>query len=96
MTDQMRNFVDQRYPSLKAATKRRAVYARFSTLNQLLDVQGYNEEKKEIIRFIQENKEALLKDPKTPRRDRLAVRALSLGFHIYKLLWKQYLKIQRG
>ncbi|MGT2684467.1 glycosyltransferase family 2 protein [Streptococcus pneumoniae] len=96
MTDQMRNFVDQRYPSLKAATKRRAVYARFSTLNQLLDVQGYNEEKKEIIRFIQDNKEALLENPKTPKRDRLAVRALSLGFCIYKLLWKQYLKIQRG
>lgn len=96
MTDEMRSFVDKKYPALKKATLRRTVYARFSTLNQMLDVKGFEQEKNEIVSFILKNKRALLKDPMLPKRDRAAYVALSLGLPIYKLFWKAYLKVQRG
>lgn len=60
MTDQMADKVIRRYPNLRNAVVRRQVYARFSTLNQMLDVNGYHEERKAIIRFIKQYKKAIL------------------------------------
>lgn len=88
MTDQMADKVIRRYPNLRNAVVRRQVYARFSTLNQMLDVNGYHEERKAIIRFIKQYKKAILKDKRSPKRDKIAVRLLSMGYPIYKMAWK--------
>ncbi len=90
MTDSMAKDVLATFPDLEKAVLRRQVYSRFSTLNQMLDVKEkvYKEKCKEIIRYIRENKKALLSDKRLPRRDRLALYLLSMGFFFYKLAWK--------
>lgn len=88
MTDQMADKVIRRYPNLRNAVVRRQVYARFSTLNQMLDVNGYHKERKAIIRFIKQYKKAILNDKRSPKRDKIAVRLLSMGYPIYKMAWK--------
>ena len=88
MTDQMAEDVSAAFPHLEQAVLRRRVYARFSTLNQMLDVKGYQKERSEIISFIRTNASAVLKDKKTPKRDRFAIYALRLGYPVYRLAWK--------
>ena len=88
MTDQMARTVEKRYPQLSRAVLRRRVYARFSTLNQMLDVKGYQKERKEIIHFIKENQRQILKDEKAPGRDKIAIRLLNLGYPLYRIAWK--------
>lgn len=90
MTDQMADYVNHKYPELKKATLRRQAYARFSTLNQMLDTTEAHQEKKEIVEFLKKNEKKVLADPKTPRRDRIAYRLLDSGELVYKGFWKLY------
>lgn len=90
MTDQMAKDVVAKYPDLAAATQRRQVYARFSTLNQTLDAPNATSVRKQLIAYIREHKKAVLADPKTPRRDHLAYLMLAMGFPLYRLAWKAY------
>jgi glycosyltransferase involved in cell wall biosynthesis len=98
MTNQMADYVSNKYPDLKDATLRRQGYAYFSTLNQMLNVDEpeYIEKRKEIIKFLKSNKSSVIKNHRTPKRDKLAYYCLSLGFPFYKFCWKLYRKFQRG
>jgi len=98
MTDQMATEISARYPSLESATLRRRVYSRFSTLNQMLDVKDRNAviEREKIIKFIYDHQRAVMSDPLAPRRDKVAIRLLQLGFPIYRFFWKEYRKIKKG
>ena len=69
---------------------RRRVYARFSTLNQMLHTQGYDKERSEIIRFILHYKKSILKDPLAPRRDKIAIRLLDTNYNLYRMFWTAY------
>lgn len=93
MTDKMAKDVYQNYPNLKNGLLRRKVYARFSMLNQMLDVEGYNNERKEILKYIRKYRMNVLKDKKAPKRDKFAILLLSLGYPIYKTCWKIYSSI---
>lgn len=95
MTDKMAEDVLKVYPDLEEAVLRRRVYARFSTLNQMLDVNEYELEKKKIIYFIKDNKKHLLKNRDVPKRDIFAIRLLGSGYSFYKFFWKLYLKIEK-
>ncbi len=92
MTDQMAESVVGKYPDLKNATQRRQLYARFSTLNQTLNVKGKSIKiiQKEIIDYINQHKSPVLKDPLTPKRDKIACFVLSFGLPIYKITWNAY------
>ena len=92
MTDAMGREVVETWPDLADAVLRRRVYARFSTLNQMLDTRECPEARRGIIRFIRENAGAVLKNPRAPRRDKLAIVALSLGYPAYRLALKAYRK----
>lgn len=92
MTDQMAKTVSDVYPDLAKAVLRRQVYARFSTLNQMLDAKNVLQQRKEIVNFLKKHKREVLKDPKTPKRDRLAYLMLALGYPIYRMAWKFYEK----
>lgn len=95
MTDQMAKFVGDKYPNLRQATLRRQVYARFSTLNKILETGGAVAEKDEIISFLKQHKNAVLKDPKTPKRDRIAYLMLGLGLPLYRSAWNLYVKVKK-
>ena len=98
MTDKMGHEVIKAYPSLRQAVLRRRVYARFSTLNQMLGTDDYEKEREQIIRFILHHKKRILKDPRAPRRDKIAIRLrdkiairlLSVSYGLYKAFWRTY------
>lgn len=96
MTDKMANDVKKRYPDLAEAVLRRQVYARFSTLNQMLDVQDYDKERNDIISYIKNNKSQVLANPKIPKRDKFAYFCLNFGFGFYKFIIKRYFRIKKG
>ncbi|MBR1443324.1 MAG: glycosyltransferase family 2 protein [Firmicutes bacterium] len=98
MTDQMADYVQNKYPDLSKATLRRRGYARFSTLNQMFDIQGnrFIEIRKEIIQYLKKIALPVLRDRYTPNRDKIAYVCLLMGFPIYKFIWKIYFKCQRG
>ncbi len=88
MTDKMAEDVEKVYPDLAQAVLRRRVYARFSTLNQMLDVDGYKKERDEIISFIKAHKREIMADEHAPGRDKMAMRMLSMGYPVYRMAWK--------
>lgn len=92
MTDQMAKSVVTRYPDLKSATQRRQLYARFSTLNQTLNVKGkaIKPIQADIINYIKLHKKSVIKDPLTPKRDKIACFVLNFGLPGYKLMWNGY------
>ena len=90
MTDQMANDILDVFPYLKSATLRRRVYARFSTLNQMLDIDTFKKEKEEIIGFIKRNRTEILKDKKAPIRDKAAIILLGVSYQLYRMIWKNY------
>lgn len=92
MTDKMGEEVLQFYPDLTKAVLRRRVYARFSTLNQMLDVVGYEKERASIINFINEHRAEVMADNFTPLRDRLAILLLGISYKLYSMVWKLHFK----
>ncbi|MGN0268869.1 MAG: glycosyltransferase family 2 protein [Lachnospiraceae bacterium] len=90
MTDKMAKDVLAVYPSLEKAVLRRRVYSRISTLNQMLNAEGYEEERRKIISFIKKNGKIIRKDPKLPKRDRMALFLLNISYRLYRLCWLSY------
>lgn len=88
MTDQMARETLTVFPDLKQAVIRRRVYARFSTLNQLQDVPGYQEERTQMIAFIKQYRKEILQNSKAPRRDKLAIILLSISYSLYRMCWR--------
>lgn len=91
MTDLMATDVLNSYPNLEKAVKRRQLYARFSTLNQMLNVgEEFEREKKEIVNYIKKNKMEILKNKRAPKRDKIAVFLFSINYSLYKFCWLTY------
>ena len=88
MTDKMAEEVLAVYPDLKKAVIRRRVYSRFSTLNQLQDVQGYQKEKKQLITFIKQYRKDIMYNSRVPRRDKIGMILLSISYSLYRKCWK--------
>ncbi len=91
MTDRMAAYITEKYPSLASAALRRRVYARFSTINQMVHEAGMSEDRREMIKFIRTHQKAVLSDPLTPQRDKWAIHLLRLGYPIYSICWRIYL-----
>ena len=86
-TDMMAKGILSVYPDLRNAVIRRRVYSRFSTLNQLEGVKGYDDLKKDIISFIRKYSKVVLNDPQAPTRDHLAIRLLLTDYDLYRKMW---------
>ena len=95
MTDRMAADVVSVYPDLADAALRRRVYARFSTLNQLLET-DLDDLKQEQIQFIKKYRKELLLRKRTPKRDKAAILFLMFGLKSYSLMWKYYQKLLAG
>lgn len=97
MTDSMAEYINKKYPELKKATLRRQVYARFSTINQMLDVTNESDlaTRKELIEYVKRNSRAVLVDSKIPFRDKMAILMIKINFDFYKFIWNIYLPLHR-
>ena len=92
-SDEMCDFCSQTFPSIEKATIRRRVWARLNVLTQIaVSKKGYKPIKP-IISFVKKHGKIVLKDKRAPKRDKLAIRCLSVGFWFFKLVWKTYQKI---
>lgn len=99
MTDRMAADVIKKYPDLSEAITRRRVYARFSTLNQMLMItdSSYIEQRRELIRFIKAHSRDVLFDPRAPKRDKAAIVLLLFNYRLYRRCWLYYTrKIMAG
>lgn len=90
MTDKMSKDVLDKFPDLERAVKRRRIYARFSTLNQMQDVTTHQDKKRDLISFIRKNTWELLRNSKVPKRDKLAAMLLYISYPLYRACWKAY------
>lgn len=96
MTDKMAAAVVKRYPDLADAVLRRQVYARLSTLNQMLNVKGYQDERRALLDYIKKNRFLVLNNPKTPRRDKIALKILRVSYKLYRFSWGKYEQYVKG
>lgn len=94
LTDEMAENVTHVYPDLSEAVLRRQIYARISTLNQMLDVKNpaYRRRRDQIYREIISRKNNLVKNSLVPKRDIIAIRLLSFSLKLYSIVWKLYCK----
>ena len=92
MTDIMAADVIKQFPDLRQATLRRQIYARFSTLNQMLNVTElkYIDIRNKIIKKILSHKKQIIMDSQAPTRDKIAMVLLAFNFKLYKFLWELY------
>ena len=90
MTDDMAADIVDFFPNLKKAALRRRVYARFSTLNQMAEVDKDNkDEVQEMIKFIKKYKWNILTDSNVPIRDKFAVLLIQINYNLYKYVWQK-------
>ena len=93
-TQEMCDYIKNKYPDLEKACDRRLMYAYLSTLSQLAkSKEKFPEEQKQLTTYIKKNGKKILKDSRVPKRDKLGIISLTFGFKIYKILWKMYSKI---
>jgi len=90
MTDKMGIDVIKKYPKLKDAVMRRRVYARLSTINQMLNVDEYNKERSELIKFVNKNRNNVMFNRKVPKRDKAALILLAISYKLYRFCWLSY------
>lgn len=92
-TEEMCDYINDKYPDLSNGCKRRMMYAYLSTLTQLVKSNDKrNKYKKELFEYIKKNRKEVLKDKRIPKRDRTALYATYLGYTLFGLCWKIYEK----
>lgn len=97
LTDQMCDEIEAQYPNLKDSINKKRVTSRFSVLRQMAVVKLNEQEKileKEIVKYIKQRKNEILKNDKTSKRDKIALMALMLGKRFFAFSWKVYCKIK--
>lgn len=93
-TQEMCEYIKNKYPDLEKACDRRLMYAYLSTLSQLAkSKEKFPEEQKQLTTYIKKNGKKILKDSRVPKRDKLGIISLRFGFKMYKKIWKIYSRI---
>ena len=96
MTDRMAENSLKKYPGLKPAILRRRVYARLSTINQMLDTESYSDKRDEMISFVKSHAKEILKNQRAPKRDKAAITLLGINYRLYRKIWKTYRRYIMG
>ena len=92
-TEEMCDYIEEKYKDLENGCKRRLMYAYLSTLTQLVKCKKIEKEyKNRLMKYIKENRQEVLKDKRIPKRDRLALYATYLGINGFSTCWKIYEK----
>lgn len=79
-------------------TKKRRMHARFSILRQIVmvndntnvDQKSLRHTEQNLVKYLRQHKDYILKNPLASRRDKLAIRSLQLGLPAFKFAWKKY------
>lgn len=93
-TTRMLDFLEEKYPQLQKAVNRYRIYADFRILRMLVCYDNKEKELEErLIKEIQQLKWGVMKDRNTPKRDIIAIIAITMGRSIFKTFWYIYSKI---
>ena len=61
--------------------------------NQVQNDEKVNNQKRvEIIKYVKQNSREVAKNPKTPKRDKIAFILLKIGYPLYRFCWLQHQK----
>ncbi len=91
MADAMAAYITENYPDLTLAARRKQLHACLSTLTQLVNSRMREPAvEKALIARINALRPDAMKDPRTPRRDKLAMMALRFGFPFFSFAWRIY------
>lgn len=88
MADGMCHDVLSVYPDLEKATIRYRVYTRFVLYNRMLKSPDYEQQKEDVISFINSYRKDILLDSDAPIRDRLAMLLFTLNRKLYEKVWR--------
>lgn len=92
VSEDMLQFVSNKYPQIINAAVRRFVYSNHHLLNLMYGSKNYSEEiEKKLIKNIKQNARTVLKDKKSSFKDKAAVICLYMG----KLFYKNCFKIMK-
>ena len=98
LTDEMCDYLDLNYPELKNSIERRRFYSRFNVLRQMVVSKNLDDKlikkEDEIIKWIKDRKKEIMKNPKSSKRDKLALICLCFGKRFFELMWKFYERIK--
>ena len=94
--DNLADWTVDKYPDLSEAANVKRVFVRLSTLSQMVNSNYCDPVRvKEMRDTIMRYKKSVLKNPKTPSRDKFGVLAISLGWTFYKIVWRVYYTVNR-
>jgi len=90
----MLEFIKQHYPDIEDAVLRYKIYSYFRILRILLFSKNKNNQiQTQMIKNIKKDDKTVYKNPKTPKRDKIAIITLRCGLPIFKLSWFIYSKL---
>lgn len=93
-TEEMKEYIENRYSDLNEGCNRRLMFSYLSTLSQLANSKNkYQSIEENLMKYIKNNRRSVLKDKRIPKRDKYAIYCTYFGFNFYKIIWKIYLKI---
>ena len=93
-TQEMTEYIKNKYPDLGNAADRRLMYAYLSTLSQLANCsERHLEEERFLIDYVKKNGLKFLKNKKVKKRDKFGIITAIMGFPIYKVSWNLYRKV---
>ena len=93
-TNEMLDYLRNKYPDLEQAIDRFDLYANFRILRLLLFTKPRNKKmEKEIFRKIKNKRMKVLKYKDTPKRDKIAIVLSFFGLSIFKFSWLIYSKM---
>jgi glycosyltransferase involved in cell wall biosynthesis len=89
--DELADWVTEHYLELTDAANVKRVFARLSTLSQLVNCNHYDKKRiAEMMAVIKKYRGGVLRDHQVSKRDKLGILSISLGYPVYWLLWKIY------
>lgn len=95
--ERMTEKIREQFPDLEAGCVRRVNHARLSVLRQMKDCEGkYLETKKMLREKVLAESGEYIHLSRTPRRDKLAVTLLRMGWTPFYLGWDLYTKMRNG
>lgn len=93
-TEEMLNYIREKYPDIEVAVDRYELYANFRILRMLIYTKPrLKQMEKEIIMKIKEKEKKVFSCKDTPKRDKVAILTLKMGLPIFKFSWGVYSKL---
>ena len=94
LTDEMCDEIEKKHPELANYCTRRRMYSRFNILRQVMFSKDNKEVELDMIQYLKKNKNLILNNPVSTRRDKIAIISLLLGINFFKLSWIIYKRIK--